>query len=90
MAIILRSTGATKDTETLDVPQQQILMAVDALPGGCKWEHHVLLEQIVGTCWVTLDSSRFLAVDDLAKEEILTLGESRSSQWSTGPFWFSA
>ena len=56
MPIYVRDNGAEQHRLTLDVAETQVLIAVDGLPGGADFEHHVLLARIAGTSFVTLDS----------------------------------
>ena len=75
MAIVVGAAGIHRDHTTLDVPQRQFLLHMQGPGGARQYEHHVGLFKLDGARWITIDSSRNIACDDLAEEdEIIPLG----------------
>ena len=71
-AIRVRLTGRYAQYTSLDVPEPQVLVAVDGAAPDLYW-HYVLLVKIEAGVWIAMDPTGEVTYEDLRQEEVIPL-----------------
>ena len=71
MPRIVTAAGAGSTLHTLDVPERQILVGMDGEQQ--RFWHHLLIQRVEGSKWITADPDGDVNVEDLAGEMVIPL-----------------